>query len=127
MSETQKHTPTPWTAGEWITGHDGHYVYSLIFGAGKRVASVSVYGTRKDGSDAGKPARFGGTRPTYTEEEVDANRAFIVRAVNAHDQLVAALQNALSAMGRAGANADVNHPQRAAWEDARAALSKAGE
>jgi hypothetical protein len=145
MSETQKHTPTPWRAGEWITGHDGHYVYSLIFGAGKRVASVSVYGKRKDGSDAGKPARFGGTKPTYTQEEVDANRAFIVRAVNAHDDLVKALEpfatfcDGFDGMHRGLARDDDHDIYAFEGRDglvritlgdlrrARAALSKAGE
>jgi ABC-type nitrate/sulfonate/bicarbonate transport system substrate-binding protein len=46
--------------------------------------------------------------------------------IKAAPDLLAALTNALVAMGRAGANADTKHPLRGAWEDARAAIAKAG-
>lgn len=38
------------------------------------------------------------------------------------DKLRRALELALVAMGHAGANADINHAQREAWEAARKAL-----
>lgn len=41
-------------------------------------------------------------------------------------RLALALEAALVAMGRAGANGNVKHPQRKAWEGARAALRRAG-
>ncbi len=39
---------------------------------------------------------------------------------------LAALEVAFIAMGRAGANSDLGHPCRKAWEQARAALKAAG-
>jgi len=40
-------------------------------------------------------------------------------------EMVEALWDAIVAMGQAGANGDPLHPQRAAWERARAAFGKA--
>lgn len=62
----------------------------------------------------------------------DSTGTFVCECAGMHAPLIlaapdtrAALENAFSAMGRAGANADINHPLRGAWEDARAAISKA--
>lgn len=44
----------------------------------------------------------------------------------AHDDLVKALEEAFCDTGRAGANADTNHPLRGTWKRLRAALAKAG-
>jgi hypothetical protein len=44
----------------------------------------------------------------------------------AREKLIAALETSYIVMGQAGANADVNHPQRSAWEQARAALVLVG-
>lgn len=49
----------------------------------------------------------------------------IVAKCNAYDELLAALTAAFMAMGRTGANADVNHPLRKDWEAARAAIARA--
>ena len=53
----------------------------------------------------------------------ESNAAFILHACNSHDALVSALTEAMAAMTRAGANADLNHPQRNAWEHARRVLN----
>lgn len=66
-----------------------------------------------------------GRDPGFIQAERRANAALIVRAVNAHDDLVAALESAFFALGRAGANANRQHDGREAWEQARAALAKA--
>lgn len=39
------------------------------------------------------------------------------------DTMLRALGEAVIAMGRAGANADVNHPQRTAWETCQSAIN----
>ena len=56
--------------------------------------------------------------------ETRANAALIVRAVNAHEALVAALEACMFALGRGGANT-LTGPNRAEWESARAALALA--
>jgi len=67
---TTQHTPTPWRAiGFTIESHD--YDHELV-------CRVSKSG--------------GGTR-------IEANAAFIVRACNAHDELVAALESASRWLG----------------------------
>jgi hypothetical protein len=47
------------------------------------------------------------------------------RLISAAPDLLEALTAAFIAMGRDGANASMAHPQRAAWESARAAIAKA--
>jgi len=89
---TTAHTPTPWTLGPWIES-DGHRVYALI-GRGKdQIASVSVYGKRQhSGEVAGRALKNGGHQRTIAEPIAEADAAHIVRCVNSHDALVAALR-----------------------------------
>lgn len=58
---------------------------------------------------------------TASPEEARANARLIVRAVNSHDELVAALRDLIAAYDRALVLAPVD----TALEDARAALSRA--
>lgn len=51
--------------------------------------------------------------------------AFRSEGIAATPDLYTALEQAFLALGTLGANADINHPGRKAWEAARAALSKA--
>lgn len=53
-----------------------------------------------------------------------AAQAYAFQCAAAPDMLDA-LQTAFFAMGRAGANASLDHPLREAWEAARAAIAKA--
>ena len=70
---TTQHTPTPWAAsGVTVYGSDG--------GARNTVADTTCCGS-------------------MTREADEANAAFIVRAVNSHDALVAAVTMVLDADG----------------------------
>jgi len=97
------HTPTPWTATANIDA--GPYGPSWTVRVDKQVVVASISGA----------ALHGG------QERAEANAAFIVRAVNAHDELVAALEGMML-------------PHEKGWKvtdwtlrmaDARAALAKA--
>lgn len=91
------HTKTPWRTG-------GEQNPTIIYdGDGWAVASTAVVHVRKN-------AKY----------EADANAAFIVRACNAHDELVAALDWALSQIGD---DLDLDHQR--AFDGAIAALAKA--
>jgi hypothetical protein len=68
-------TPRPWVAAEQLqTDYEGHWIYG---DTGKMVAAT----TTEDSVEI--------------SEEERANAELIVRAVNAHDELVAALQTAI--------------------------------
>ena len=89
-----KHTPTP-----WHTMHNK--LESSICGEGQFVARV-------DGSE------------TQTREEGEANADHIVKCVNAHDELVAALRDVL-------ADSDAGNgetPKTSRWPGAHAVLAK---
>jgi hypothetical protein len=114
MSATQKHTPTPWRAGS----------YSSIVGVpimaqpDPKQNTIIVAGTRSAAA----------TTPDGFRAEVEANAAFIVRAVNAHDDLVKALRELIESMPAEGqAVPRANTLWRGMMTRARAALSKAGE
>jgi hypothetical protein len=97
---TTPHTPTPWRNGE-------KYIED-IYGGDKFIAGVSV-GFIKSQSD---------------RDRVDADAAYIVRCVNAHDDLVAALQEMIIQFNDiSGANQKIG--EKIALSNARAALAKA--
>jgi len=85
-----KHTPTPWHVG----GRDGRIFYAAD---GYAVSDATVFHGRHEG-------------------EHTANAEFIVRACNAHDDLVKALQGVIRVADRSTAEFDA----------ARDALAKAG-
>lgn len=103
----RKHAPTPWrTSG--LSAHD--IVGPVGFGAGmvrlRHVASTHIQSTH--------PA---------VEDRCAANAAFIVRAVNAHDALVEALESILCLIDQDQAETIGEHDA----EYIRAALELAGE
>jgi hypothetical protein len=103
MSETQKHTPTPWYVAAM---NDCLFIFD-------RAPSPAPYdGPIPGGSPATVIAKL-------DYPKADANAAFIVRAVNAHDDLVKALEQI--------AGMDDKPVPGAYARIARAALSKAGE
>ncbi len=74
-------TPLPWHT-------DGHYC-GYIWSGDKMVADFPM-----DEDEGTYLARMRGVGRGATHAEQQANAAFIVRAVNCHDQLVAALESA---------------------------------
>ena len=59
---------------------------------------------------------------TVATREADKREAYRVQ----RDKALKALEIAFVAIGRQGANRDIDHPLRPAWEAARAALIEAG-
>lgn len=84
-SEKRKtqHTLGPWEIGEWIRS-DGGAVYRSIFGLGRRLASVTVFGSDRNGITGGRIYRDAtGTyrkARTITKAEADANARLIAAA-----------------------------------------------
>lgn len=117
------HTPTPWEAQNYIDGEDGIGIIGLREG-------VPVGGTPTNGLVA-----FATMFPTEVDAKnssrATANAAFIVKAVNAHDDLVAAVTELRAAMVQYGMDVDegpngVPYAHTEMMERARAALAKAG-
>ena len=105
-AKVEGHTPTPWELGEWIRS-DGGAVFRQVFGPGRRLASVSVYGRDRNGSTGGRTYKdaLGTWRKsrTITEAECDANARLIVRACNNHAALVARLREVVASADDQGA------------------------
>jgi hypothetical protein len=108
-----KHTRTPWT--------------SVPILRGKYADSIGIFPAdplRHEYAPTCGPAlaivRGGGRRDIQ-----ESNAALIVRAVNAHEALVGACEQAIIAMGKLTANFDTRHPCRPAWDACRAALALA--
>lgn len=100
MSAAAKHTPGPWEIVQECTN-------SLdIIAEETCVCSIN---TEED------------LLPDDCEERANA------RLIAAAPELLEALTYILMSVGRLGANADVNHPYRGAWEAARAAIAKTEE
>jgi hypothetical protein len=108
MSETQKRTPTPWRASR-----------------ARKSSNFGAYVAFVQTSDPPSVLAKVSGGPTDDREVAEANAAFIVRAVNAHDDLVKALE-LIEVDLTAG---DMPHKTRVylALDRVRAALSKAGE
>lgn len=81
------HTPTPW----------------IVSGGREEDGRMVKIGTGEKGW-LGVAAAFGDT-----PEEAEANAAFIVKAVNAHDDLIHALKMAIAWMKNQGINMDLCH------------------
>lgn len=99
-----KHTPTPWYASTQPEGH-----FDIMDGPNLNTATVLC------------------TRFEFSErkDEMHANAAFIVRACNSHEQLVAALQEAIEII-QAIDQADNTCSKRIDVSEFRAALTAAG-
>lgn len=95
---TTSHTPTPWTCDDCLDAHD----FSSI--------------RRADGSKHGDTSE--NIIATIYEQD---DAAIIVRAVNAHEALVAALEVAFISFGHQGGNT-LGNQFRGEWEQCRAAL-----
>lgn len=89
-----KHTATPWKHGARLL---------TITGNGRRIAELTA------------------TEHPASEEQAHTDCAFIIRAVNAHDALVEALQELVAAAEL------FERPSNQAMAEARAALALAGE
>lgn len=114
MSE-QKHTPAPWSVGE----QNGHCGISINGPEGGRLATVylGLVTTRVEWGQA----HF--DLPENAESV--ANAAIIVRAVNSHEQLVAALRDCVAVMERDLIGLAVIQPELAAARDALTAAGAA--
>jgi hypothetical protein len=114
MSAEQKHTPTPWRVDPEqdidIQSADGKTEIAITLC--DQLANVSM--------------RFRGSMPSKSKAK--ANTALIVRAVNCHDDMLAALQLAEDVLSRAPASTRIwpngMHPNDGV-ERIRAAIAKA--
>lgn len=100
-----KHTPTPWKVGDpvkadKIRGYKKvgrHIVYvPIMTHDNMRLSCVSAYTHNNRGETVGNTAKeFSEDRvqPSISDDECLANAALIVTAVNAHSDLVKAIQN----------------------------------
>ena len=73
---TTKHTPTPWKYRTEGKPHNSHYAFEITMEKKNHVIAVI-------------------DRETPTNPEDEANAAFIVKAVNCHDDLVKSLEECL--------------------------------
>ncbi len=100
MAKTEQPTATPWRASRT-------QFRAIVDSNGNKIADVAVAKHLIDG---------------VTPE---ANRKFIILAVNKHAALVKALEATFIALGRAGGNM-IDSPFRKDWEAARDALVMVG-
>lgn len=106
-----EHTKTPWKATTTRSTESGHlWLYQEAVGGG---CQITVY----DGENPG------------TFPLLEVNRAFIIRACNAHDSLVEACNKVITAAeiidsSESPTNDDIDH-LHSVIQDARAALAKA--
>lgn len=123
-----QHTPTPWSV---------HPVCILEYALKRGVPVGHPLSYEPGGFQIFTDDGRGNGLP-LPEDDREANAAHIVLCVNAHDALVAALERAFMVFGRFGGNhvlheqdpqgVTVRHEEiRAAWIDARAAISAATE
>ncbi len=102
-----KHTPTPWRHARAVSGHQAIY--------------------DADGKEL--LVRFGEGQDEFWKQpkNAKANAAFVVRAVNAHDGLVAALKNVamdMESMRQDAQSASVRHCASESLKLIKAALAK---
>lgn len=102
------HTRTPWRTQGWVST----WAYIPVTDARHNMI-CSMY------PDTGH---------NYTRDEVEANAAFLVRAANNHDDLVAVAQEAMAALEYAARGADVITSNKLAetMDRINAALERAG-
>lgn len=86
-----KHTPTPWSYGTKISGSENHKGFYIRSKGGTYILH-EIHPLDEDG------------------KEGQANAAFIVRAVNAHEELLSAAKNLLAhPYDREGVNFDAKN------------------
>lgn len=107
-----KHTPTPWAVEDPL----GPEILSIVAGGPQvydwvHIAQISASGVRDEGDAPISQAK--------------ANAALIVRAVNVHTELVAALEGVLPLAEAYADGKTRSHPDHEWIEVARAALAKA--
>lgn len=108
MAET-RYTPTPWRA---VLDEDGVNVWARDGEGEHHIANLDVAAHGK----------------FLSSEEMDANAALIVRAVNNHEALVEALAEFIEAFGNRGESTSLHvwdQRLKAARDKARAALASA--
>jgi len=113
----QKHTPTPWEVGR--NTHEIPGIWT------KRGKVVVLFGGQNGEDDHGMP-KYEKT------DKGEANAAHIVKCVNAHDQLVAALRTQRDTCGFVAESMPAKHRKlamacREAMLSAQEALKAAGE
>lgn len=105
MNSTPAHTPTPWTFRPEAKDEDGEPAFFSIYDSrGREVANTA-----------------GGNFPTNIEKR---NAEHIVRCVNAHDELVAALRDAIRVMDEGEEDQLPPDLYFQVFKNARAALAK---
>lgn len=96
-----------------IQAPSGRFIYvgtiPTVLGKMVPASDAAVYGQRAFRNDAGEIMEW--KFPTFDTQE----------------QAVAHIGEVFVSLGRAGANADTKHPQRAEWENLRAILREFGE
>ena len=105
MKTETKRTPGPWTTGIRQEGGRGFAVREIRAADGECIADIR-------GIDSGINA---------------ANAAYIVRACNSHDELVAALRYMVEALEMYATPEEIEQTSRVEYAMARAALQRAGE
>lgn len=123
-SAVPAHTPTPWYLSKVDANPVGNHEWALLGFSGWKTAVL--------GSRAASPVVIGLLRGPLSPDTngwnnadlaADANAAFIVHTVNAHDTLVAALKALLGDGGPLGQSGHIDYAE--AVKMARAALAAA--
>lgn len=103
MTHENKHTPTPWQLKPGETGVNYIRIRGTSLGHRYKIANVSC------------PFWKGMHEMEHDHEESRANAAFIVRACNAHDELVDVAREALLVAGAIGAGREIDPEIFAGW------------
>jgi hypothetical protein len=114
---TPAHTPTPWE----VHGPVKEGTLNLVDGKTSKMRDVG-YGIR-----GVEPKMFGGTVIGIEKGLTKANAAFIVRAVNAHDDLVSSASDLLKVLQSRFMRTGCSVIEEAAIKCLRAAIAKAQE
>ena len=122
-----KHTPGPWTLGEPIKADHPtlHTVYRLIFGKGRKLASITAYGKKKDGTSGGRDLKWGGKSRTVPETELHANGRLIAAAPELLDALKAIEAFLFRCEGNGGSTQGQNTTLAEVISFARSTIAKA--
>jgi len=101
-----KHTPTPWESEVVYNNGEGTYSitsWDATTSSSREICQLTRADDKRNGLD-------------YDAEVEEANSAYIVRAVNAHEALVEALEDALAALKKyAFGNQEVSYAEEFAF------------